>query len=251
MTLQWRARRQLAYIGALFLFIALIGFVIYFFSRVPASCQDGKKNQNETGIDCGGSCAPCLGETADPVVLWTRTFPVTASHYDIVALLENKNLIAGAVSLQYRFKLFDDRNILITVRDGSTFIRPKERFILFEPNVETGFRVPKHVTLEFSPISWVYAGREESQLLVAREEFENNPFGRLAVDIQNTALGPVGSVIVQAILFDQQNNAFAASVTQLDHIAGEEQKRVFLTWPSAFPAMPVRIEVFTRTPLKP
>lgn len=250
MMLPWRARRQLAYIGSLFLLFLVIGAGVYFFVREPASCQDKRRNQNETGIDCGGPCAPCLGETSDPVVLWARSFSVAASRYDVAALLENKSLVAGTALLQYRFKLFDERNILIAVRDGTTFVGPKERFILFEPNIETGFRAPKHVTLEFDSIAWIYAAREESRLIVAREEFEHEPFGRLTIDVRNTALEPARDIIVQAVLFDQQDNAFAASATQLDQIAGEEQKRIFLTWPSAFPVPPARIDVFIRIPLK-
>lgn len=250
MILTWRARRQLAYIGLLFLLVLTVGAGIYFFMREPASCQDKRKNQNETDIDCGGACAPCLGETSDPLVLWTRSFSVATGRYDVVALLENKNLVAGAALLRYRFKLFDERNILIAVRAGTTFLGPKERFILFESNVETGFRVPARVTLEFDPISWVYAAREESQLLVAREEFVNEPFGRLAVDLRNTALEPIRDIIVQTVLFDRQDNAFAASVTKLDHVAGEGQKKIFFTWPNPFPVSPERIDIFIRTPLK-
>ena len=28
-----------------------------------ATCQDGRQNQNEEGIDCGGSCASACGKT--------------------------------------------------------------------------------------------------------------------------------------------------------------------------------------------
>src|SRR5262249_7362737 len=28
---------------------------------IPASCNDGIQDGNETGVDCGGSCAPCSG----------------------------------------------------------------------------------------------------------------------------------------------------------------------------------------------
>jgi hypothetical protein len=31
----------------------------------PAQCKDGMKNGNETGVDCGGSCAPCEPGCAD------------------------------------------------------------------------------------------------------------------------------------------------------------------------------------------
>jgi hypothetical protein len=32
-----------------------------------ASCTDGVKNQNETGIDCGGTCAACVPTCADSI----------------------------------------------------------------------------------------------------------------------------------------------------------------------------------------
>ena len=45
--------------------------------EVPCDCEtcyDGIKNQNETGIDCGGVCAPCAGDTTNTVIIIDTTF---------------------------------------------------------------------------------------------------------------------------------------------------------------------------------
>ena len=36
---------------------------------IPETCSDGIMNQDETGIDCGGVCAPCPVEPSGPAPL--------------------------------------------------------------------------------------------------------------------------------------------------------------------------------------
>lgn len=246
MIFSWRARRQLAYLGALLLSGLVVAGTVYFFSRSPASCHDGRQNQKEEGVDCGGLCTPCLGNVQEPVVQWSRFFPVGEHAYDAAALLESNNLSAGAKKITYRFKLYDAQNILIAVREGSTFLRPRDRLILFEPNIDAGFREPRRVATEIDPIAWVYEPHEALPLIVARQIFETEPFGRLTLEIRNTALVSVHDTLVQAVLYDETDNAIAASETTVAELPGQKQIPIFLTWPHAFFSEPARIEIFLR-----
>lgn len=232
--------------GALLLLALIIAGATYFFNRSPASCQDGKQNQKEEGIDCGGPCTPCLGNVQEPVVRWSRFFSVGERTYDAAALVESNNLRAGAKSITYRFKLYDEQNILIAVREGKTFLLPRERLILFEPNIDAGFREPRRVTVEVDPITWSYKPLEALPLVVARQVFETEPFGRLALEIRNTSLVSVSDVLVQVVLYDEADNAVAASETTMRELPGQKQASVFLTWPHAFFSEPARIEVLLR-----
>ena len=58
--MSWAARRRLiiSFIvgGVLILLLIFIGYKTFY--RIP-TCTDNKENQDETGIDCGGSCKPC------------------------------------------------------------------------------------------------------------------------------------------------------------------------------------------------
>lgn len=54
----WALKRQIFYIGILLLVIFIFGFLLISSSlnRTP-SCTDGRKNGDETGVDCGGGDA--------------------------------------------------------------------------------------------------------------------------------------------------------------------------------------------------
>ena len=62
----WGLKRQIFYVIVLLLFVTVFAFIILYptFNKAP-SCIDGKQNGNETGIDCGGSCAnACLSQVS-------------------------------------------------------------------------------------------------------------------------------------------------------------------------------------------
>ena len=123
----WRTRRQFFYFAIFALAIlAIIGGIVWYFWPEP-TCSDKKQNQGEQGIDCGGPCTPCLGEIKDISQKWVRFFKNREGFYDIAALIENSNLFAGIPNFKYTFKLYDSNNVLITIKEGSTFINPGEQ----------------------------------------------------------------------------------------------------------------------------
>ena len=55
--------------------VAIIaGYFVYtVLFKVDPTCFDGKKNQDERGIDCGGVCAlVCLADAKTVVPIWSR-----------------------------------------------------------------------------------------------------------------------------------------------------------------------------------
>ena len=62
MAISWAAKKQLTYL--LFALVAVAGLIAAIWLNITApSCTDGKQNQDEQGIDCGGVCAKeCLGK---------------------------------------------------------------------------------------------------------------------------------------------------------------------------------------------
>ena len=155
MSISWAAKKQLTYL--LFALIAVIASIFAVWLNITApSCTDGKKNQDEKGVDCGGVCAKeCLGEIKDLAVLWSKPLQVVGNDYDAVALVENRNLFLSAKSAKYEFKFYDHRNILIASREGEIFINPGQKFAIFENSIDAGSRKPAKVFLEFQKnINW-------------------------------------------------------------------------------------------------
>ena len=105
----WGTKRRNTIIFIILAFFLIIAGIISFalFYEEP-TCFDGKRNGNEIGIDCGGSCELlCELQIIEPLVHWTRYFEVVPGVYNVLAYLENPNVTDGADRVDYIFKLFD------------------------------------------------------------------------------------------------------------------------------------------------
>ena len=114
--LDWRSKRRLAYIAALF--IMVLGFIFYKLYPVlfPApTCLDKKMNGFELGVDCGGSCLlQCKGSYADLKVVLQTVFPARDKSNDIFVLFENTNQYVAPANLGTSIDLYDTRGKLVS-----------------------------------------------------------------------------------------------------------------------------------------
>lgn len=248
----WRAKRQLFYIGTILaivftlLFIALLNFLVQ-----PPTCTDGKQNGDETGVDVGGICPVVDTQEARSIVtLWERPFLVVDDIYNAVAYFENQNLAAGIKNIKYRFRFYDDKNIIVAERRGETFIGPNQRSAIFEPSIKTGNRVPTTVFFEFlEEPTWLVTPPKFStiQLVVANQELTNTDSSpRLTATIENRTFDHLTDIEVIAILYDIDDNAVTASKTLIPVMEQNTSKDIFFTWPAPFPREAVRIELIPR-----
>ena len=244
----WAFRKQFFY-GALFILIAggiLALLLIPFFQREP-SCSDGRKNGDEVGVDCGGSCLLyCREEVSDPVVLWSRSFEAAPGVFNSVAYIENQNRLASIESVSYLFRLYDESNVLLGERTGTTFIGSKGRMVIFEQGISTGTRIPARTTFEFtSPFEWKQIGESADIVLrVSNTSFTRatgNP--RISSTISNPSLFIVPNIEVGVILYGSDGNAFATSRTVIPELAPGGQKQVFFSWPQGLEKEYSRIEI--------
>ena len=100
LTLTRDTKRLTIIVIYIFLFLA-IGTGGYFLFHAAPTCMDGKQNQDETGIDCGGICAMACMETVigEPIVIReVMVLPVENGVYDVVARIYNPNNTVGAES---------------------------------------------------------------------------------------------------------------------------------------------------------
>ncbi len=249
MAISWIARKQITYFLIFVIVVLVAGFFIWQSATKP-TCFDGKQNQGEEGVDCGGPCKnPCLGEVKEPLVLWTKFFEISQGKYDTIALIENPNLFLGLSSVKYQFKLYNKDNVLIAFRDGETFINPGETFPIFETNIDTGRRVPSRAFIELEKnLNWERTGKEKPQLVVSKKQFSNlPPFPRLDATINNKSISSVDNIFAVAILYNKDKNAIAVSATKIDSIQGGASWDISFTWPQPFSEEPSSIEIFLRT----
>jgi len=246
----WALKRQILYITVLILCIAIFGFLIIYpsLSKAP-TCSDNKQNGNETGVDCGGSCArACLAQVDEISVLWARSFRVIAGRYNAVAYFENHNKNIAIDKINYKFRFADKNNIYIGKREGSTFIPPSGRFAIFEPAIDVGNSIPVYTTFEFTQTpSWIQIYPEkikQLEVLVSRINLINEDTSPvLSATIKNNSLFIIPEVDIVVILYDANHNAVSTSRTYLDSLKAEEERDITFTWPEPMSAEIVAKEI--------
>lgn len=231
MQISWTAKKQLTYL-AIFLIVVMITVSFFVLKIIAPTCFDGKQNQDEKGVDCGGVCSQeCLGVVKGLTVLWSKPLKISESKYDAVALAENRNLFLSANPVKYQFKFYDDRNILIATREGEVFVNPGQKLAVFESNIDAGARKPARVFLEFQKdIKWeIYKG-ENLGLIVADKEYKKDPYPVISATLENKTSANIKGVYAVAIIYDKDGNAIASSATKIKEIKKESSAGLFFTW---------------------
>lgn len=227
----------------------MIGIPSYFLLYEPPTCFDGKKNGEEAGIDCGGSCEKvCPFQATDLIIHWDKAFEIRPSSWGVVAVIENPNN-AVAFDVPYAFKLLDEDGILISEVVGEAFIPAGQRFAIFESGVEVGNRRPVQEFFEFDleNIVWLTPTGDKLSVEVLETRLsESSSETRLEARLSNPQVAPVENVEAVGILYDIDGNMVASSETFVDIIEGEGSRAVVFTWPGNFSASVTRREVLVR-----
>jgi len=246
----WALKRQIFHVIILIIFFALFGFIIAFPSlNQPPSCVDGKQNGDETGVDCGGSCArACLAQVSEPSVLWARAFRVIPGRYNAVAYIVNHNKNAAVQNVSYKFRFADANNIYIGKREGSTSILPGGNFAIFEPGIDIGNSIPVYTTFEFTQtLNWLQVPAEkvnQLKVLVSNIQlFDVDTSPHLSAVIRNTSLFTISNLGVIAILYDATGNVISTSRTYLNELDPLQSSDINFTWPEPLSGKVVAKEI--------
>ncbi len=108
--MDWYTKRKVLLLSVFILI--LLSSIVYLFRGVifPApTCNDGKKNGIELGIDCGGSCLlVCASEYKPLTVSLARAIKTAPGVYDILILIDNPNLNMSPKMLSVVVDLYDN-----------------------------------------------------------------------------------------------------------------------------------------------
>ncbi len=220
-------------LGVIFIVIVV---PLFFTLYDRPTCYDGKKNGDEKGVDCGGSCQLlCESEAIAPNVLWSRAFKVTDGVYNAVAYLENRNINSEATA-SYVFDFYDKDNALIFSREGNIFIPKNKVFAVFEPDILVKEKIPYRVSFSFKGnLMWKKNLSESPDIaVVSKSLVGENTKPRVDAEIKNQSLGPVPKIEVVAIVYDDKENAIASSRTFIDALDKDQSQVVTFTWPTPF-----------------
>lgn len=216
------------------------------FYKAP-SCTDNKQNQDEAGVDCGGSCAYlCTMQVAPPTVLYALPLINSSGRTDLIARIENKNQTAAAKGVPYSVKLYTTNLAFIKEVTGTVDLPPRSSVPLFIPGIASGAEVVR-VTFSIAPSApqWFTVVQDPRIVpTVAHTKLIGTPEApRVEADLMNPSIRPLTSVHAVVLVHGTSGNVIAASETILPTIPAQGQATALFTWNEAFPGTPSLVEV--------
>lgn len=245
-----RVRKRIIVTGAYAVLILVFIGLLFLFSRPDPTCTDGKQNQNETGIDCGGSCgvcAPVQPALRDIEIQETALVYGGPDRYDILARLFNPNVEYGAERFDYTFTLKDEHETVLVEKHGSSFILPRESKYIFEIQL-TSAVVPKKIVLAVKSPEWrrFESYQEKPVLRVYNPEYRQitagSGFGEAKGLVVNESAFDFDRIQVKVILRDADNHAVALNATEMRTMVAAGRRDFRLVWPTAFPGDVFKME---------
>lgn len=233
----------------------LFGLVLIFIPKAyltisSASCDDGKQNQEEEGVDCGGPCITCEYKNPKEIgVVWTKFVRARENSYDVVAFLQNPNEDLASGNLTYRISLFDELGE-IAGRQGKTFIFPKEKVLIVEANLATQ-RLPIRVEFKVSRVEWRPVSIQLPDLAIEKKEYklvENEGRTQSVVETSIFNRSPFDLKKIEVVIaaFDQEYNLLGASRVLTEGLTAGVRKEVKAVWPEALSGEVAFIEIDPR-----
>ena len=241
----WGARRQLTFFFFILFTLAVeAGAALWWFWPRP-SCHDGRVNQDERGVDCGGVCpSVCPFEVKPVKVFWSRVLPLGVGAYDLAALGENPNSDFALVDVSYSLRYVDQNNLFINRVKGVLSLAPRERRALFVSNIDVGRRVPARAFLDFTTTPVWQRLTDKPELATSGPNFVNAPTPLLRANLKNSSLTDYRNLEVTTVLSDERRNAFAASATIVESLPVGETREISFSWPRPFPVEPTFIDLY-------
>ena len=218
------------------------GGVYFVFFKAPATCSDGKQNQNEQGVDCGGHCAAVCQEVIVGQDFEQREVafvPGGDGRYDVLAKIYNGNEIIGATSFRYTFELHSATGDVLATRSGVNSMLPRETKSIIEVNLETD-DVPVAASFVVSDVVWTRQesyGRPAIGIYQQRYSLLSNGtvYGEASGLTVNESSDDFRFVIVRVILRDRAGTPLAFNQTRQNNIRAGESRSFQLIWPLPFP----------------
>lgn len=232
-----RNHKRIVIIIVYIILFTLLGWLSYLIFRANPTCMDGKKNQNELGVDCGGVCGECVMEkkAKDLVVEETAYVLGATNKYDVEARVTNPNISFGSSHFEYEFALKDASGNVIVARTGNGFILPKESKYLIETNLETT-QAPSSVTFTVKNYEWSeFFGYEEPRLVIYQkyffQNFENSGKSEARGLLINESAFDFNSIRINVVLKNQAKQVVGIGTYEMRTVNSNEQRDFKLIWP--------------------
>jgi hypothetical protein len=236
---QWVVISILVAVGAAT--VLILGFAIFY--KTP-TCTDGKKDGDETGIDCGGSSCSrvCTAEAQPATVRFARTL-MQSGRSDLIAYIDNPNTKAYAKDAHFNIEIYrQDGHVL--ERHVALSLPPNSSTPLFIPGISAD--AVQQVFVSFAdgyPVWTRTSGNSNapkaSNVLIGSTD--SHP--RITATITNQTAYVENNVPLIATVFAADGSVIAASQTILPILPAQGSAQVIFTWNEPFSAQYGRVDV--------
>lgn len=245
MALSWADRRRAYVIGGFLVLAAIVlGAGAFAFLYEAPSCTDALRNQDETGVDCGGSCPNLCSADVSPLrVSFARAIPY-GGRTDVIAYVENRNLDAESKGARYTAELFDDAGQLLGKKEGMLDIPARSTVPLFVPAIAQGVAAAPRAFVSFEEgVTWRSARDGKVPLTVMRADIVPGDNPRVRALLRNSDARVAYDRVLVATVFDLAGQAIAASRTVVRQAPAFGEAEAVFTWSEPFAGVAVRVEV--------
>jgi len=240
MTLFQRGIKRAVIILVYIVIISIIWTAFYYLFRAKPTCNDGKKNQSEENIDCGGPCQKC--ESIPPIenliIAEKHVIQAGSSKYDALVRIKNLNSLFGVANFEYSFDFFDGGGKLVAEKEGSSFILPAEAKYIFAFNA-TLKEKPERFDFRIKSFRWQkFSSYEEPDIPVFQKEFSfvssGSGFAELKAKIQNRSGYDFRKITTRAVLRNLQGEPVAINETNNNDVTTNEEREIIFNWNDPF-----------------
>lgn len=251
--MSWASRRRAFIVGGILaLAIGVIAVVLVATLYDTPSCTDGKQNQNEDGVDCGGPCAYlCSAQVAAPSVRFVRQLASPSGRTDVIAYLDNPNPTAAVRGARFTIELYGVDNVVVGTKEATADLPPSSTVPVFVPNFFSGYQKVARAFLTFHADSLQWFTYTDARTIprVIGTDIESGDTPRITASIANDDARALYDVLLVATVFDEKGNVIAASQTVVPMMSPGSVEVAIFTWLVPFTAPPARVDVFPIIPL--
>jgi len=245
-----RNLKRVVIIFVYLLVFCALGLVVYFLLQPDPSCNDGIKNQGETGIDCGGPCAHCKQEINRKKleVKSLETTPAGNDTYDVVLKIYNPNKEYGAKE----FRFFIQDNLGNKSPSYTDFILPgEEKYIVINDFIIHPGAENLSVGIDNQNIEWKRAvDYYDPKLVVYNQRYEKSATGSTYAQVKGLLINksPVDyeTIKVKAIL-RHNGQLLGASYHIMNTLPAGSKREFVVQFPHGFTEEVNQIEVEPET----
>jgi len=242
-------KRLLISLIYLILILIIFWFLFSIFKPKP-NCTDGKRNQNEESVDCGGVCpAECEKKVAEKLGIGEAGVVESsiAGEYDFYGLVINPNNVFGSKLFTYQIKFKDGDGLILAERKGDGFILPGDKKYIIENNIKLD-KIPASIDFSVTDPGWVEMDDlyEKPNLQIVNKSYnEINSgvgFSEAKGLLQNRSPFDFALIKIKVLLRDASGKIIALNATEMRTVKSGEDRDYRAFWPSRFSGEVANVE---------